>query len=199
MVWWTCAGERLHMSIERFSLVFIVYTNTLCILYKCSHEFNSIYFECALRRSFFALLLICHRHLTNQNAPNRLRITADQHKIVLKKRKSHLQLGKATTYWEPMYEHGLANKLIGGREAKMCKKCYARDGLCLTQWDILHSDNVRNDFSSYLKWRLSTIHRLVKFNNGDFDSMPCSINCSGDGGADSKINRTVIFILLLSY
>ena len=152
--------------------------------------------------SFFFLLYylrMCRRHLANQNALNRLRITADQHKIVLKKRKSHLQFGKAITYWEPMYVHGLANKLIGGREVKMCNIFHARDGLCLIQWDIFHSDSVRNGISSYLMWRLSTIHNLVKFNNGNFDSMPCSINCSGDGGGDSKINRTVIFILLLSY
>lgn len=51
--WDLTCGEEASVTIERFSLIAIVYTNTLRFLFEHLHEFNSIYSECALHFFFF--------------------------------------------------------------------------------------------------------------------------------------------------
>lgn len=142
MEWCVCAGGR-NCRLNDFRLLPLC-TQILCAFYSNVRMSLTQFISNVLFIFSFFRLHVCHRHLANQNVLNRLRITAD----LLEKSKSHLQLGEAITYWEPMYEHGLANKLIGGRQVKMCNIYHSRDGLRLIRWDIFQCDETRNDFSS---------------------------------------------------
>lgn len=112
--WDLTCGEEASVTIERFSLIAIVYTNTLrfFLIPKHLHEFNSIYSECALYSTYICATDI-YQTKPNQNALNRLRIMSDEHKMIREKKlhlkektrrqKSHLKLSKAIKHIENQY------------------------------------------------------------------------------------------------